>query len=77
MPVVGSFRERQQRIWNAEDAILSEDLNDPVPTDALISKLLGPELDDYAIRAAIWALVERGKIELRPERGDVFIARAS
>ncbi len=74
---VGSFRERQQKIWNAEKAILSEDLGQPIPTDTLISNLLKRKMDDYSIRAAIWALVERGKIELRPERGDVFIARRS
>jgi hypothetical protein len=72
---VGSFRARQERIWNAEKTILAEDLDEPVPTDTLISRLAARKLDDYSIRAAIWALVERGQIELRPERGDVFIVR--
>jgi hypothetical protein len=74
---VGSFRERQQEIWDAEKAILSENLEPPIPTDTLISNLRARKLNDYSIRAAIWALVERGNIELRPEHGDVFVARRS
>jgi hypothetical protein len=70
-----SFKKRQEQIWRAEDQILSEVCQNPVPTDALISTLKQRDLDDYSIRAAIWALVGRGALELRQEQGDVLLAR--
>lgn len=72
-----NFRERQEEIWKAEKAILAENFDQPIPTNRLITELHGRKFSDYSIRAAIWALVDRGNIELRQERGDVFIARAS
>jgi hypothetical protein len=72
-----NFRKRQEQIWDAEDEILSEVQQSPIPTDTLIEKLLSRQLDDYSIRAAIWALVGRGDLELRQERGDVLLARPS
>jgi hypothetical protein len=74
---VMNFRKRQEQIWDAEDEILSEVQQSPIPTDTLIAKLLSRQLDDYSIRAAIWALVGRGDLELRQERGDVLLARPS
>jgi hypothetical protein len=72
-----NFRKRQEQIWDAEDEILSEVQQSRIPTDTLIEKLLSRQLDDYSIRAAIWALVGRGDLELRQERGDVLLARPS
>jgi hypothetical protein len=69
------FRKRQERIWDAEEVILSEIDGVPVTTDALIDDLKHRQFDEYSIRAAIWALVGRGDLVLRRERGDVFVAR--
>ena len=72
-----SFRKRQEQIWEAEDEILSEVQHQPLPTDTVITTLKTRNLDDYSIRAAIWALVGRGDLELRQERGDVLLVRSS
>lgn len=70
-----NFKERQEQIWNAEDDILIVVRDSPVPTDTLISQLMERHHDDYSIRAAIWALVGRGDLELRQEQGDVLVVR--
>jgi|GEM_PF-2313243 len=74
--MVGSFRDRQNEIWRAEDAVLLEVQQTPIPTDSLISIVKSQNrLNDYSVRAAIWALVGRGDLVLRSERGAVFVAR--
>lgn len=74
---VMSFRKRQEQIWCAEDEILTEVQHLPIPTDTVIDTLKIRNLDDYSIRAAIWALVGRGELVLLPQRGDVLLARPS
>lgn len=74
MAAIG-FRQRQAAIWLAEDAILAAISGSPITTAGLIADLKRRQLDDYSIRAAIWALVGRGALELRREQGDVWLAR--
>lgn len=71
------FRKRQERIWDAEDVILREIDGVPKTTDAVIASLKRRRFDEYSIRAALWALIGRGDLVLRQERGDVFVARPS
>jgi hypothetical protein len=68
------YRARQQEIWAAEADILSRPIETPIPTDALIKDMYS-KFSDYSIRAAIWALVDRGDIVLRDGHGEVLIAK--
>lgn len=67
-----SFRERQQEIWNAEAAILAGSQNLPMPANSLIQQLVST-YSDYSVRAAIWALVDRGDIVLREASDGVLV----
>jgi hypothetical protein len=74
MAAIG-FRQRQAAIWLAEDAILDAVPGAPISTAGLIADLKHRQMDDYSIRAAIWALVGRGALELRREQDDVLLSR--
>jgi hypothetical protein len=69
------LQPREERIWDAEDEIMGEVNGLPVTTDDLIVNLKARQFDEYSIRAAIWALIGRGDLLLRSERGDVFVVR--
>ncbi len=58
---------REAMLDEAERSILIESRNEIPPTE-LIRTLKSKGLDEYSIRAAIWILIDNGKVELTRER---------
>jgi hypothetical protein len=46
----------------------------PIAPAVLVKNLKSRGIDEYSIRAAIWFLIDGGKIELTPDR--MLVARA-
>lgn len=69
-----SFNERNEAFRNAESAILQE-ITQPIATVDLVRKLM-PHIDDeYSIRAAIWFLIGRGRLEILRKDNRVLLAK--
>jgi DNA-binding transcriptional regulator PaaX len=62
-----TFQAREEMLDKAEQAILLETRNE-VPPVELIKTLKNEGIDEYSIRAAIWILIDDGKIELTRDR---------
>ncbi len=62
-----TVQAREAMLDEAERSILIESRNEILPTE-LIRTLKSKGLDEYSIRAAIWFLIDGGKIELTPDR---------
>jgi hypothetical protein len=64
---VTSIQERERNLDAAERSILVES-HQPIAPQALIEKLKRRGIDEYSIRAAIWILIDDGKLALTPSR---------
>ncbi len=62
-----SVQERERNLDTAERYILSES-HQPIAPRTLIDKLKLRGVDEYSIRAAIWILIDDGKLALTPAR---------
>ncbi len=62
-----TVQAREAMLDEAERSILIESRNEILPTE-LIRTLKSKGLDEYSIRAAIWILIDDGKVELTRER---------
>jgi DNA-binding transcriptional regulator PaaX len=58
---------REAMLNEAERSILLESRNE-IPPAELIRTLKDKGLDEYSIRAAIWILIDDGKVELTRDR---------
>lgn len=64
--VVG-VEEREAMLRRAEVSVI-EEIDAPIAPNDLIDRLTRRGLDDYVVRAAIWFLIDRGRIELRKDQ---------
>lgn len=62
-----SVRESDEMLNRAERSILSEARREIFPVQ-LIRNLKNNGIDEYSIRAAIWILIDDGKIKLTRDR---------
>jgi hypothetical protein len=68
-----TVQAREQMLDVAEQSILSES-GVPIAPALLITNLKSRGIDEYSIRAAIWFLIDGGKIQLTPDR--MLVTRA-
>ncbi len=62
-----SVQERERNLDAAERSILLES-HQPIAPKALIDRLKLRGIDEYSIRAAIWILIDDGKLALTSSR---------
>jgi len=70
-----TFREKDERIRRAEEALLGEIAAEPRTTKSLVLDLRARAWDDYSIRAAMWGLIGRGQAELLKRDAKVWLAK--
>ncbi len=68
-----TFQAREQMLDKAEQSILIKTRSE-VPPVQLIQTLKSEGIDEYSIRAAIWILIDDGKIKLTEDRKLVALA---
>ncbi len=68
-----TFQAREEMLNKAARSILVETRHE-VPPVQLIQTLKSEGIDEYSIRAAIWILIDDGKIELTEDRKLVALA---
>jgi hypothetical protein len=68
-----TFQAREEMLDKAERSILVETRTE-VPPVQLIRTLKSKGIDEYSIRAAIWILIDDGKIKLTQDRKLVALA---
>jgi len=69
-----SIQEQNEALRDAEQAILNE-LTEPTPTADLVHRILSKSGDEYSVRAAIWFLIGRGRVEIRRENNRVLLTK--
>jgi hypothetical protein len=67
-----TVQAREQMLDFAEQSILNES-SLPIAPALLVKNLKSRGIDEYSIRAAIWFLIDGGKIVLTPDR--MLVAR--
>jgi hypothetical protein len=68
-----TFQAREEMLDKAERSILVETRTE-VPPVQLIRTLKSKGIDEYSIRAAIWILIDDGKIKMTHDRKLVALA---